>query len=153
VNTIRRKFRIGGTKGYLHVGLYEDGSPGEIFLRVSHQGSAVSGMLDAWAMTFSNALQYGTRLEDLVRLHQGHRCEPNGPTGVAEVPVCTSIHDFVVRWMRHRFLEAPARPPEQSHPEVSSRVSGSGEFCPECGAEAHYHGGCLCCACGWTRCG
>jgi ribonucleoside-diphosphate reductase alpha chain len=170
--TIRRKFEIGSVDGYLHVGLFEDGTPGEIFLRVSKQGSSVNGMLDAWAMTFSNALQHGMPLADLVRLHKGQRSEPSGITHVNEVPVCTSIHDFVVRWIEAKFLTPvlsslqvvspnlisnPIQSPpiqEQVYPPLTP-CTGSGEYCPDCGTEMIRQGSCLVCTrsgCGFSRC-
>lgn len=159
VPTIRRKFHIGDTKGYLHVGLYDDGTPGEIFLRVSLQGSTVEGMLNAWAISFSHGLQSGIPLAELIKAHEGTRFEPLGPTHVPEVPICTSIPDFVCRWLRWKFLDHSKSLKEVSTPSVNGAESygkGSGQLCPECGGELRYHGGCLTCVkdgCNWTRCG
>lgn len=161
VPSVRVKFKVNGAAGttncYLHVGLYEDGSPGEIFLRVSLQGSTVNGMLDSWAMTFSNALQHGTPLEDLIRLHEGSRFEPNGMTGVDVIPICSSIPDFVVRWMKYRFVtlkQMNGDTVDQEKLKAEHLGRPSGQMCPDCGQELLFRGGCLeCLECHWTRCG
>lgn len=157
VPTIRRKFQIGDTKGYLHVGLFPDGTPGEIFLRVSLQGSTVEGMLNAWAISFSHGLQSGMALAEIIRAHEGARFEPLGMTGVKEVPVCTSIPDFVCRWLRWRFLTPTTVVAVSGEEDRAAQYGkGSGQLCPQCGGELKYHGGCLTCVkdgCHWTRCG
>jgi ribonucleoside-diphosphate reductase alpha chain len=101
--SVRHKFRIGGVHGYIHVGLYEDGTPGEVFIRGSKFGSTLGGMLDSWCMLLSNALQRGTPVDELVRLHGGARFEPSGMTGNKDIPVATSIPDYVVRFLATRF--------------------------------------------------
>lgn len=160
-DTKRYKFRVGGTKGYLHVGLFDDGTPGEIFIRASLQGSTVSGMLDAWCMCFSNALQRGTPLADLVRLHKGSRFEPAGPTGNEEIPIASSIPDYVVRLLELRFLK-PKTPAPSANGNSRDSVTveqaqvRSGQLCPDCGVELVLRAGCLTCVragCGFTRCG
>jgi hypothetical protein len=107
-------------------------------------------MLDTWAKTFSNGLQMGTPLMDLVKLHKGTRFEPNGVTGVESVPVCTSIPDFVVRWMELEFIKQDEGVDIETAPSYDS-----GMFCPDCDKEAIFQAGCLCCIdknCGWSRC-
>lgn len=144
VPTIRQKFRIGNTKGYLHVGMYPDGSPGEVFL-TARRGSTLDGFMDAWSVGVSNALQYGTPLENIVRQYEGMRFEPCGPTGCKEVPFCTSIPDFVVRWLKMEFLEGKDVRPTR----------GTGDFCPDCNTELIRQMNCLMCprlGCGWSRC-
>lgn len=151
----RHKFKFGGTEGYLHVGLYEDGTVGEIFLRSSIGGSTLNGMIDAWAMAFSVALQRGTPLDVLVRLHAGQRFEPCGPTGNPDVPICTSIPDYVVRLLEARYLKPKVETSVEGAKPVGSGTK-SGIFCPDCGSELLFQAGCLTCVipgCGFSKCG
>ena len=92
---ITHRFDIGGQEGYLTVGLYEDGQPGEIFLKMAKEGSTVSGLVDTFATTVSVALQYGVPLRDLVNKFAHVRFEPSGFTGNAEIPIAKSIVDYV----------------------------------------------------------
>lgn len=101
---ITHKFAISGLKGYLTVGLFEDGSPGEVFLVVAKEGSTLSGIMDAFATTVSLALQYGVPLEALVKKFTYVRFEPSGFTGNKEIPSAQSIVDYVFRWLALRFL-------------------------------------------------
>lgn len=150
----RHKFRIGKTKCYLHVGVTPDRKrPVELFLRVSKSGSTMQGLLDSWAMSVSLALQRGTPLEQLVELHAGSRFEPYGPTSNKRVPICTSIPDYVVRYLESVFLR-PAEP--DSEVKSLGRTTGSGLFCPDCQSELTYAAGCLVCRntdCNYSRCG
>jgi ribonucleoside-diphosphate reductase alpha chain len=98
------KFSIGGHEGYLTVGLYEDGTPGEIFLRMSKEGSTLSGLMDAFATSISICLQYGVPLDDLVNKFSHMKFEPNGFTGNSEIPMAKSIIDYIFRWLGARFL-------------------------------------------------
>ncbi len=109
---ITHKFSIAGHEGYLTVGLFEDGQPGEIFLRMSKEGSTVSGMMDAFATAISVSLQYGVPLESLIRKFSHMRFEPAGFTGSKEVPMAKSITDYIFRWLAVKFL------PEDSHSEI-----------------------------------
>ena len=101
---ITHRFDIGGQEGYLTVGLYEDGQPGEIFLKMAKEGSTVSGLVDTFATTVSVALQYGVPLRDLVNKFAHVRFEPSGFTGNPEIPIAKSIVDYVFRWMGKKFL-------------------------------------------------
>jgi hypothetical protein len=120
-NGITKKFKVGGTKCYLTANTFEDGQLAEIFLNVSKAGSTLNGMMDTWAKTFSNALQSGKKLEDLVRLHKGDQFEPRGMTGDKEIPNCTSIPDFVVRWLEFKFVKVGGITHEQ-HKQVAEKV-------------------------------
>lgn len=106
---ITHKFSIQGSEGYMTVGLYDDGQPGEIFLTMAKQGSTVSGLMDAFATSISVALQYGVPLKDLVNKFSHVRFEPQGFTGNQEIPIAKSIVDYIFRWLGVRFLEAPDR--------------------------------------------
>lgn len=98
------KFQIGEVKGYIIVGLYEDGSPGEIFLHIAKEGSTLSGMTDSFAIMLSLALQYGIPLKDLVRKFRHVRFEPDGLTGNKAIPTASSIIDYVFAWLEKQFL-------------------------------------------------
>ena len=104
--SITHKFDVGGHEGYITVGLYEDGKPGEIFLRMSKEGSTVSGLMDAFATAISLTLQYGVPLEALVKKFTHMRFEPAGFTKNPEVPIAKSLVDYVFRWLGSKFLSA-----------------------------------------------
>ncbi len=103
--SITHKFNVGGHEGYLTVGLYEDGTPGEIFLRMAKEGSTISGLMDAFATAVSLALQYGVPLRDLVDKFSHLRFEPAGFTTNREIPMAKSLVDYIFRYMATKFLE------------------------------------------------
>ncbi len=102
---VTHKFEISGHEGYITVGLYPDGQPGEIFLKMAKEGSTVSGLMDSFATTVSVALQYGVPLKDLVNKFAHVRFEPSGFTGNQEIPIAKSIVDYIFRWLGSRFLD------------------------------------------------
>jgi len=97
------KFSIGGHEGYITVGMYEDGSPGEIFVRMAKEGSVIAGLMDSFATAISLALQHGVPLHVLIEKFKGTRFEPSGFTGNQEIPIATSIMDYLFRWLAIRF--------------------------------------------------
>src|SRR5262249_19769550 len=101
---VTHKFDIAGHEGYITVGLFPDGQPGEIFLKMAKEGSTVSGLMDSFATTVSVALQYGVPLKDLVNKFAHVRFEPSGFTGNQEIPIAKSIVDYIFRWLGSRFL-------------------------------------------------
>ena len=101
---LTHKFDIAGHEGYITVGLYPDGQPGEIFLKMAKEGSTVSGLMDSFATSVSLALQYGVPLRDLVNKFAHVRFEPSGFTGNQEIPIAKSIVDYIFRWLGSRFL-------------------------------------------------
>ncbi|MEA2538422.1 MAG: ribonucleoside-diphosphate reductase alpha chain, partial [Chloroflexota bacterium] len=101
---ITHKFDVAGHEGYITVGLYPDGQPGEIFLKMAKEGSTVSGLMDTFATSVSLALQYGVPLRDLVNKFAHVRFEPSGFTGNSEIPIAKSIVDYIFRWLGSRFL-------------------------------------------------
>jgi len=101
---IAHKFSIAGHEGYLHVGMYDDGSPGEIFIKMSKEGSTLSGVMDTLALSLSMNLQYGVPLEVLCEKLVGARFEPMGMTGNKEIPMVKSIMDYLGRWLALKFL-------------------------------------------------
>ncbi|HEX6348574.1 MAG TPA: vitamin B12-dependent ribonucleotide reductase [Candidatus Dormibacteraeota bacterium] len=104
-NSITHKFDIQGHEGYIHVGLYDDGTPGEIFLTMAKEGSTISGMMDAFATQTSLALQYGVPLRVMVNKFSHMRFEPSGFTKNPELPIAKSLMDYVFRWLASRFLD------------------------------------------------
>ena len=101
---VTHKFEISGHEGYITVGLYPDGQPGEIFLKMAKEGSTVSGLMDTYATAISLALQYGVPLRDLVNKFAHVRFEPSGFTGNSEIPIAKSSVDYIFRWLGSRFL-------------------------------------------------
>ncbi|MGZ6313364.1 MAG: TSCPD domain-containing protein, partial [Candidatus Limnocylindrales bacterium] len=106
---ITHKFEISGHEGYITVGLYPDGQPGEIFLKMAKEGSTVSGLMDSFATAARVALQYGVPLRDLVNKFAHVRFEPAGFTGNPEIPIAKSLVDYIFRWLGSRFLPADER--------------------------------------------
>ncbi len=104
-NAVAHKFRVGNTEGYLHVGLFEDGKPGEIFITVAKQGSTLRGLLDSFAQAVSIGLQYGIPLKVWVSKHINNRFEPMGWTDNADIPVAKSLTDYIFKWMAFKFLQ------------------------------------------------
>jgi ribonucleoside-diphosphate reductase alpha chain len=102
--SITHKFTVAGHEGYLTVGFYEDGRPGEVFLRMSKEGSVISGLMDTIATMTSVALQYGVPLESLVEKFSHKRFEPSGYTNNKDIPIAKSIVDYVFRWLGLKFL-------------------------------------------------
>jgi len=107
--SLTHKFSIGGHKGYITVGLFDDGAPGEIFITMSKQGSTISGLMDSFACMTSFALQYRVPMKFLVGKLSHARYEPSGWTGNPEIPYAKSITDYVFRWLALRFLTAQER--------------------------------------------
>jgi ribonucleoside-diphosphate reductase alpha chain len=103
-NAITHKYSIAGHEGYITVGMYDDGKPGEIFLVMAKEGSTISGLMDAFATSISMALQYGVPLEALVDKFAHVRFEPSGFTKNPEIPYAKSITDYIFRWMASKFL-------------------------------------------------
>jgi ribonucleoside-diphosphate reductase alpha chain len=103
-SAITHKFDITGHEGYITVGLYPDGQPGEIFLKMAKEGSTVSGLMDTFATAISLSLQYGVPLRDLVNKFAHVRFEPSGFTGNPEIPIAKSVIDYIFRWLGSRFL-------------------------------------------------
>lgn len=101
---ITHKFDIAGYEGYVTVGLYADGMPGEVFIVMAKEGSTISGFADAWAQAMSISLQYGVPLEVLVEKFSHVRFEPSGVTKNPDVRFAKSIVDYIARWMAAKFL-------------------------------------------------
>ncbi len=106
---ITHKFNVAGHEGYITVGLYEDGQPGEIFLTMSKEGSTVSGLMDSFATAISLTMQYGVPLDALVDKFSHMRFEPSGFTKNPEIPMAKSLVDYIFRWLGSKFLSSEAK--------------------------------------------
>ena len=102
-DSLTHKFSVGGHEGYLTVGIYPDGSPGEIFIKVSKEGSALSGFCQAFCRAFSLALQLGLPVEEAVLRFKGMRFELMGATSNTAIPEAQSIVDYVARFLELEF--------------------------------------------------
>ncbi|MFH0838448.1 MAG: vitamin B12-dependent ribonucleotide reductase [Patescibacteria group bacterium] len=102
--SITHKFSIAGHEGYFTVGLYEDGTPGEFFIKMSKEGSTLSGIMDSLALSISLNLQYGVPLEVLISKFTHARFEPAGMTINKEIPIAKSLMDYIGRWLAIKFL-------------------------------------------------
>ena len=107
--SITHKFDIAGHEGYITVGMYEDGQPGEIFITMSKEGSTISGLMDSFATAVSMALQYGVPLRVLVDKFSHMRFEPSGFTKNPNIPIAKSIMDYIFRWLATKFLDGEAQ--------------------------------------------
>ena len=125
---ITHKFSIAGHDGYVTVGMYEDGQPGEIFLVMAKEGSVVSGLMDCFATAVSMALQYGVPLQVLVDKFSHVRFEPSGFTNNPEIPIAKSIVDYIFRWLASKFLAKDQQRAIGVH--VKEEESGQGTGMP-----------------------
>jgi ribonucleoside-diphosphate reductase alpha chain len=103
-HSLTHKFGIAGHEGYITVGLYKDGTPGELFIRMAKEGSTVSGLMDSFATAVSLALQHGVPIKLLCDKFSHTRFEPSGFTGNPEIPIAKSIMDYIFRWLELRFV-------------------------------------------------
>ena len=108
-HSLTHKFSIAGHEGYITVGMFEDGSPGEIFLVMSKEGSTISGLMDAFATSISLAFQYGVPLRALIDKFSHMRFEPAGFTNNTEIPIAKSVMDYIFRWLASKFLDQDER--------------------------------------------
>ncbi len=121
--SLTHKFEIAGHEGYITVGLYEDGQPGELFIQMSKEGSTIGGLMDTVATLTSMALQYGVPLESLVKKFAYQRFEPSGFTKNPDIRNASSITDYVFRWLGCQFIKGykEATSPSRTHPELPLR--------------------------------
>ncbi|MFG0330927.1 MAG: adenosylcobalamin-dependent ribonucleoside-diphosphate reductase [Phycisphaerales bacterium] len=139
-HSFTHKFSVAGHEGYLTVGLYEDGSPGELFITMSKEGSTIGGLMDSLGTAISVALQYGVPLESLVGKFSHQRFEPAGMTGNRDIPFAKSLVDYIFRWLGMQFIpgyrqaNAPKRgggdapssaPKKESKPEIVTRPTAT----------------------------
>ena len=115
-NSVTHKFSVGGHEGYITVGLFDDGTPGELFINMAKEGSTIGGLMDVIGTETSMGLQYGVPLEVLVEKFSHSRFEPSGWTPNPDIPNAKSVVDYIFRWLGIQFLpgfreaNAPKRP-------------------------------------------
>ena len=159
------KFVIGDHEGYVTVGLYPDGSPGEIFIVMAKEGTVVSGLCDCFATAISLSLQFGVPLRVLADKFVHTRFEPSGFTHHREIRYAKSIADYIFRWLGLKFLAKPEEGEEGGNGEAAQPEAASSApspwatfindvdapICPECGSFMTRSGTChRCMVCGST---
>ncbi len=163
-HSLTHKFSIGGHEGYITVGLYDDGTPGEVFISMAKEGSTISGLMDSFATSISYALQYGVPLKFFVDKFSHVRFEPSGWTGNPTVPYAKSIMDYIFRWLGAKFLgpeyaiseagEAKILRPTEPEPQQAlpfAQTLADAPLCAECGGLMTRNGSCYKCEnCGGT---
>lgn len=164
-NSVTKKFTVGTFEGYIITGLYEDGSPGEVFIIGNKVGSATRGYLDTIGSLISYCLQAGYTVDSLGTKFQGTRFEPSGFTGDGRIPVATSIVDYIFRYLEARFGTKGTEGTGGSDNLVGvvteslpNRAKASpvpsGDMCPECDGAMFYAEGCsMCASCFYSKCG
>jgi len=162
--SITHKFSIGGHEGYITVGMYEDGTPGEMFITMAKEGSTISGLMDSMAVVTSLSLQFGVPLRFLVDKFSHVRFEPSGWTGNSQIPYAKSIMDYIFRWLGAKFLgpeyavteageSAGLRATESEPQQVLpfAPTAPDAPLCAECGSIMTRNGSCYKCGnCGGT---
>jgi ribonucleoside-diphosphate reductase alpha chain len=119
--SITHKFAIGGHEGYIIVGMYEEGAPGEIFIKMAKEGSTLSGFMDGLALSISIGLQYGVPLKALVDKLTNTRFEPSGFTENPHIRYSSSVLDYIARWLGGKFLSLEYLKPRTTLSEVAAR--------------------------------
>ena len=127
--SLTHRFEIAGHEGYITVGLYEDGQPGELFITMSKEGSTIGGLMDTVGTLTSIALQYGVPLESLVKKFAYQRFEPSGFTKNPDIRNATSITDYVFRWLACQFIKGykEATSPSRGQTELPLKEIGEME--------------------------
>jgi ribonucleoside-diphosphate reductase alpha chain len=123
---VGRKFKVGEYEGYIHVGLFEDGTPGDIFVDIAKEGTTLAGLMNSFMISVSLGLQYGVPLEVYVSKFSHMRFEPSGMTNDADIRVAKSIVDYIFRWMGKKFLSSDQQ--EEAGiltPEVKARLAAA----------------------------
>jgi len=164
--SITHKFSIAGHEGYFTVGMFEDGTPGELFITMAKEGSTISGLMDSFATAISYGLQYGVPLKFYVDKFAHVRFEPSGWTGNKQIPYAKSIMDYIFRWMGAKYLGPeygnsevdnsgtqvlkPTEPEAQQTLQFTPVVADA-PICSECGSMMAVNGSCYKCEnCGGT---
>ena len=173
--SITHKFSVGGHEGYIIVGMYAEGAPGEIFIKMAKEGSTLSGFMDGMALSISIGLQYGVPLKALVDKLTNTRFEPSGFTENPSIRYASSVLDYIARWLGGKFLSseylkprtapgeseqvqpatdppsANTKEPETIPPGKASTATGDAPSCSTCGMLMVPNGSCYKCVnCGST---
>ena len=101
---VGRKFKVGEYEGYIHVGLFDDGTPGDIFVDIAKEGTTLAGLMNSFMISVSLGLQYGVPLEVYVSKFAHMRFEPSGPTNDSDIRIAKSIVDYIFRWLELKFI-------------------------------------------------
>jgi len=166
-NSVIHKFNVGGHEGYITVGMYEDGAPGEIFIKMSKEGSTLSGFMDGFAMSVSIGLQYGVPLKSLVDKFINTRFDPSGFTQNPEIRYAKSVLDYIGRWLGGKFISrdylSTAAPAEENGAAAATTLTENlsapgaaptaedAPTCSNCGSLMTRNGSCYKCGnCGET---
>jgi ribonucleoside-diphosphate reductase alpha chain len=134
---VGRKFRVGEYEGYIHVGLFEDGTPGDIFVDIAKEGTTLAGLMNSFMISVSLGLQYGVPLEVYVSKFSHMRFEPSGLTNDPDIRAAKSLVDYIFRWMGKKFLSADQQ--EEAGiltPEVKARLAAAYAENPGAGTAA-----------------
>jgi ribonucleoside-diphosphate reductase alpha chain len=121
--SITHKFSIAGHEGYVTVGMFEDRTPGEVFITMSKEGSTISGLMDSLATSISIALQYGVPLKVMVDKFSHARYEPSGFTNNPDIPIAKSVSDYIFRWLGKKFIKEGNNTTEVSNVKVSEETA------------------------------
>ena len=172
--SVTHKFSVGSHEGYLIAGMYEDGMPGEIFIKMAKEGSTLSGFMDGLAVSISIGLQYGVPLKTLVDKLTNTRFEPSGFTQNPEIRYASSVLDYIARWLGGRFISldylklgtatsqkevvtplggtaADAASAKSDQASFRLAVTADAPSCPTCGMLMSPNGACFkCMNCGGT---
>jgi ribonucleoside-diphosphate reductase alpha chain len=174
--SITHKYSVGGHEGYIIVGMYEEGTPGEIFIKMAKEGSTLSGFMDGLALSISIGLQYGVPLKALVDKLTDTRFEPSGFTENQSIRYSSSVLDYIARWLGGKFLSSEYLKPrtavneqeliqaaatsapsvntegrKSAHPGNGGATTGDAPSCPTCGMLMVPNGSCYKCVnCGST---
>ncbi len=121
---VGRKFRVGDYEGYIHVGLFEDGTPGDIFVDIAKEGTTLAGLMNSFMISVSLGLQYGVPLDVYVSKFSHMRFEPSGMTNDPDIRVAKSLVDYIFRWMGKKFLDTETQQELGiMSPEVKARLA------------------------------
>jgi len=147
---LTHKFSVQGHEGYITVGLYPDGRPGEVFINVSKEGSTTSGLLDAFATMTSIALQYGAPLESIVDKLKGASYEPQGMTSNPKIRFAKSFSDYLARFLENNYLKKELTSANEPV-KMKADAKPTGNLCPSCDGMLQQSGTCeVCTSCGQT---
>lgn len=150
--SITHKFSVAGHEGYITVGMFEDGNPGELFIVMSKEGSTISGLMDSFATAVSIALQYGVPLKDLIEKFTYSRYEPSGITTNENIRFASSLTDYIFKWLELKFIKNNKINTKIEHKEpISYTFQSDAPFCSDCGSLTVRNGSCFkCLNCGST---
>lgn len=146
-NALTHKFDISGHEGYFTVGLFEDGTPGELFVTISKEGSTIAGLMNGFGVSVSLGLQHGVPLATYIDKFTHTRFEPSGHTKNKDIRIAKSIFDYIFRWMEKKFIQEKVE--ETIDSQMVSKLTGDGPPCSVCGSMTYPNGACyLCPTCG-----